>query len=314
MACESGKYATGMGNDEEGDCEICVAGKYGASIGLSRCTDCERGKFSQTQGATGCSECPSFSTSPKGSDNQTNCKCKEGYFGPDSEHCGACPTGLVSGVGANECSIPEKELDDDSVEKIFLAFGVLPIVLIITVGVVLCFRSELGLGHDRCQSVFKIACGMLDFTSDLIFVSLLDPREPIRFGIAVAACVLSTFSSLLIAVSYGENFFLLLTTSLDTKEDHNIEAARINRWIVLFVEDVTFFGLEISLLSLGKKLNGLDWVIWSQALGFTLINVIRNVWSTCKGTSKISPSEAATDGVAVVQSFSQAVVSQCSIM
>ena len=184
----------------------------------------------------------------------------------------------------------------------------LPLVLFVTVVIVFCFADGLGLDDSsRCSSVFKIACGMLDFASDLVFVSLLDPREPIRFGIGVAACVLSTGLSLLVACHYNENFLLLLTTSLDTKEDHNEKAAAVNRWIVLFVEDVTFLGLEISLLALGKKLNGLDWVIWGQALAFTLMNMIRNLWSLCRTRQRISPSETGADAVGVVQSLGQAV-------
>ena len=196
----------------------------------------------------------------------------------------------------------------------------LPLVLFVTVVIVFCFADKLGLDDSsRCSSVFKIACGMLDFASDLVFVSLLDPREPIRFGIGVAACVLSTGLSLLVACRYNENFLLLLTTSLDTKGDHNEKAAAVNRWIVLFVEDVTFLGLEISLLALGKKLNGLDWVIWGQALAFTLMNMSRNIWSFYSarqspprggsGTEmgSISPSEAGTDALAVAQSIAQTV-------
>ena len=108
----------------------------------------------------------------------------------------------------------------------------LPLVLFVTVVIVFGFADELGLDDSsRCIQdrlwhpqdrlwpvVFKIACGMLDFASDLVFVSLLDPREPIRFGIGVAACVLSTVLSLLVACHYNENFLLLLTTSLDTKK------------------------------------------------------------------------------------------------
>ena len=109
------------------------------------------------------------------------------------------------------------------------------------------------------------------------------------------------------AALYNENFFLLLTTSLDCKEIYQEEALSVNRWIVLLVEDLTFLGLEISLLVLGKKLNGLDWVIWGQALFFTLINMIRNMWVWYRTRTKIAPSEGATDGVALFQSLSQAV-------
>ena len=204
--------------------------------------------------------------------------------------------------------------------KLFLAFGVLPLVLFVTVVIVFCFADKLGLDDSsRCIQdrlwhpqdrlwpvVFKIACGMLDFASDLVFVSLLDPREPIRFGIGVAACVLSTGLSLLVACHYNENFLLLLTTSLDTKKDHNEQAAAVNRWIVLFVEDVTFLGLEISLLALGKKLNGLDWVIWGQALAFTLTNMIRNVWSIYIARQRTPSGEAQTESVSAVQLAAQA--------
>ena len=169
-----------------------------------------------------------------------------------------------------------------------------------------CIQDRLWHPQDRLwHAVFKIACGMLDFASDLVFVSLLDPREPIRFGIGVSACALSTGLSLCVALHYNENFFLLLTTSLDTKEDHNEQAAAVNRWIVLFVEDVTFLGLEISLLALGKKLNGLDWVIWGQALAFTLMNMIRNVWSLRRRRQRFSSSETGADAVVVVQSLAQ---------
>ena len=147
---------------------------------------------------------------------------------------------------------------------------------------------------------------MLDFASDLVFVSLLDPREPIRFGIGVTACVLSTALSLLVACHYNENFLLLLTTCLDTKEGHNEKAAAVNRWIVLFVEDVTFLGLEISLLALGKKLNGLDWVIWGQALAFTLTNMIRNVWSIYIARQRTPSGEVQTEPVSAVQLAVQA--------
>ena len=235
--------------------------------------------------------------------------------------CASCTAGRVSNAGAAECILPEKELDDKSPGKLFIAFGVLPLVLFITVVIVFYFADHLGFDDSsRCSNVCKIACGMLDFASDLVFVSLLDPREPIRFGIAVAACVLSTGLSFLVAGQYNENFFLLLTTSLDTKKDYNEQAAAVNRWIVLFVEDVTFLGLEISLLALGKKLNGLDWVIWGQALAFTLMNMSRNIWSFYSarqssprvesGTEmgSISPSEAGTAAVAVAQSVAQAIV------
>ena len=76
---------------------------------------------------------------------------------------------------------------------------------------------------------------------------------------------------------------------------------------MLFVEDVTFLGLEISLLVLGKKLNGLDWVIWGQALAFTLMNMIRNLWSLRQTRQRFSSSETGADAVVVVQSLAQTI-------
>ena len=128
-----------------------------------------------------------------------------------------------------------------------------------------------------------------------------------HLGICLRSSQKNRNSLVLVACHYNENFLLLLTTSLDTKEDHNEQAAAVNRWIVLFVEDVTFLGLEISLLALGKKLNGLDWVIWGQALAFTLMNMIRNLWSLCRTRQRISPSETGSDVVGGVQSLAQAV-------
>ena len=75
---------------------------------------------------------------------------------------------------------------------------------------------------------------------------------------------------------------------------------------MLFVEDVTFLGLEISLLALGKKLKGLDWVIWGQALAFTLTNMIRNVWSIYIARQRTPSGEVQTEPVSAVQLAVQA--------
>ena len=253
------------------------ATSMGGLIGPTRCTQCSTGKFSSSNSASSCMD---------------------------------CAAGRVSGEGATECVFPEKQLDDTSPEKMFLAFGIVPLVLCCAVFLVFWPygpkppRDAMGLAADsRCWSVFKIASGSLDFASDLVFVMLLDSREPVRFGIGVASCVLSTCLSLGIAWFFDENFFLLLTTSLDCKETYNHTALAVNRCIVLFVEDVTFLGLEISLLLLGKKLNGLDWVIWAQALAFTLINIMRNVCSFCQERQTHSIAE---DGIQMGSLGSQA--------
>ena len=178
--------------------------------------------------------------------------------------------------------------------------------MFITRGIVACFRNSLGL-YTTFWSAVKISTGMLDFTSDLVFISLLDPQEPVRFGIALSSCVLSTGLSYCVARSYNENFFLLLTSSLDAKRGHDETAAQVNRLIVLFVEDIPFLGLEISLVVQGKKLRGLDWVIWGQSFAFTLINMIRNAWSWWKARQRMSSVERATELAAVVQLGAQVI-------
>ena len=82
-----------------------------------------------------------------------------------------------------------------------------------------------------------------------------------------------------------------------------------NRCIVLFVEDVPFLAFELYLLVLGKRLKGLDWVIWCQAVTFTLSNMIRHMRGFYRTQHRISPAERVTDSVAVVQVTAQVIAS-----
>ena len=71
------------------------------------CTQCEANKFSDTHlaGPT-CTACPSFSYSPIGSNNRTNCTCGAGYTGDDGEPCTACSAGQFKSIsGSMPCLI-----------------------------------------------------------------------------------------------------------------------------------------------------------------------------------------------------------------
>ena len=158
-----------------------------------------------------------------------------------------------------------------------------------------------------------MASGTLDLVSDIVFVSLL--QDDVLFFIALSSLLLSIFLLFLVAVvrvgsrEHFLTYFLLLLTTGELDDDDD----GVGRYIILLVEDLPFLTIEIFLVVNGKKLNGLDWVIWSQSLAFTILNICRSLYvSTCsrqKHRVRDVGSAMAPELVSTVQHTAQALVS-----
>jgi hypothetical protein len=109
-------WAPGLTNFS-GACVACVVGKYKEVNGSSSCIECAAGTYSNETAATNasaCRDCPTYSHSPAGSVNITECLCNPGYSGADGGPCHACALGAYKpGNGSASCFLcdPGKYVD-----------------------------------------------------------------------------------------------------------------------------------------------------------------------------------------------------------
>ena len=78
VACSEGRYSD---NEYESTCKACPTGKsnqYNSSHTINSCFDCAIGQYQDVEGQTSCKSCPSDSTSVKGSNDISKCKCNNG--------------------------------------------------------------------------------------------------------------------------------------------------------------------------------------------------------------------------------------------
>lgn len=103
------KCVPGYVGPDGGTCVACIPGKFKASNGTSACTLCAQGKYLGLSGATldVCLECARNSTSPDGSDENTDCVCDRGLTGiAHTDSCVACEPGKYKSLaGAAECTL-----------------------------------------------------------------------------------------------------------------------------------------------------------------------------------------------------------------
>ena len=88
-----------------GPCDACVTGSYKAGAGTATaCVTCEEGTYSNSTSSTMCFACAAFSFSLAGSIGDSDCKCLEGYSGPEGGPCFNCYAGTFKDVlGSAEC-------------------------------------------------------------------------------------------------------------------------------------------------------------------------------------------------------------------
>ena len=99
--CSAGQYKSIIGSSR---CESCAGGKYSSAPAASTCMLCDEGKYTQTSGASTCIACPAQTKSTAGSDDVTDCKCKEGYTGDDGVPCEPCPASTYkTSIGSGAC-------------------------------------------------------------------------------------------------------------------------------------------------------------------------------------------------------------------
>jgi len=97
--CETPECATGW-TGPAGSCTQCPAGTYKATTGPVDCNNCEAGTYGSSPGSTTCVSCPSNSTASEGSDELTDCKCNDGFTGPDG---GACVADVIDSPDDGVC-------------------------------------------------------------------------------------------------------------------------------------------------------------------------------------------------------------------
>ena len=124
IQCDPGTYQPLYGMHT---CISCARGEYLSHAGASsflECLNCERGKF--WTGTSSCKDCPTYTTSPPGSLDETECMPEEGFYlgdgrraqpCPPNHYCTIgisdpvpCPDGLVSEQGSNACSPPIEDV------------------------------------------------------------------------------------------------------------------------------------------------------------------------------------------------------------
>ena len=86
-ACIPGKYKD---TDSMAACLQCPGGQYTAEIARTECQICPVRTYAPPN-ASFCRACPIHTTSQNSSDEVIDCKCNEGYTGPDGGLCAACP-------------------------------------------------------------------------------------------------------------------------------------------------------------------------------------------------------------------------------
>jgi len=93
-SCASGEFGA--------KCKICDVGKF-AVPGDQICSFCPAGTYrTSSQPSTSCASCPQYSNSIEGSSAITNCRCDDGYHGPDGGICTApqkCAAGSIGPPG-----------------------------------------------------------------------------------------------------------------------------------------------------------------------------------------------------------------------
>jgi hypothetical protein len=98
--CPADKNTTGSDSKHPSDC-MCVQGLEGRY--LETCSSCPAGKFKDTIGTEACKRCSTGSSSPVGSDSQSDCRCIAGYTGV-SGACTVCEAGSYkSSDGSAPC-------------------------------------------------------------------------------------------------------------------------------------------------------------------------------------------------------------------
>jgi hypothetical protein len=60
------------------------------------CVECEEGTFKDKIGALECTMCPYHKSSARGSIQESDCGCMEGYYSTEDGGCNSCPTGTSS--------------------------------------------------------------------------------------------------------------------------------------------------------------------------------------------------------------------------
>ena len=79
-------------------CSACPAGTYQDAAGASACTSCEAGKFQNVTASSECVACPANFDSLSGSEDESTCFCKAGFYSTTSLTCpGSCPCSPSSG-------------------------------------------------------------------------------------------------------------------------------------------------------------------------------------------------------------------------
>lgn len=76
-------------------CTLCETGKFREKFDGSQpslCQACPPNTFADETGSIACQLCPSHTSSPTNSHNQSFCECNAGYYGPSGGPCALCPS------------------------------------------------------------------------------------------------------------------------------------------------------------------------------------------------------------------------------
>jgi len=84
----------GYTGPDGGPCTPCSVAEYKEDVGSQSCDQCPQGTYGNTTHATACISCPDQNQdSPRGSNSSLDCKCRDGYNGPNGGTCVACAAG-----------------------------------------------------------------------------------------------------------------------------------------------------------------------------------------------------------------------------
>lgn len=84
----------GFAGPSGGTCTPCKVSEYKEDVGSHDCEICPQGTYGDTTSATACTRCPDQNqNSPQGSNSSLDCKCNDGYNGPNGGTCVACAAG-----------------------------------------------------------------------------------------------------------------------------------------------------------------------------------------------------------------------------
>lgn len=96
------------GSSDGAACTPCSIGTYKAGNGSGLCVTCAEGTYQTATEASTCTTCPSYTNSPMGSDDITDCICYAGYSGSDGAACNACGLGRYKPTnGSGSCALCE---------------------------------------------------------------------------------------------------------------------------------------------------------------------------------------------------------------